>query len=459
MATLFARACGLLGLRFGAQPIVVACSGGADSAATLLLARAVFPQAPLIACYVDHGIRPQRSIARDVAAVRAQARAAGAQALVKRVARTLRRSVQPDRGSPEERARNARYRALVQTAERARAAVVLTGHQRDDLVETSILALARGSGIDGVAAMRPTRRLSERVTLARPLLWATKAQCSAYVLSHGLPFSHDETNDDPSIPRNAVRMLVSQLEMSVPQASRSIARSAALLADDRALLEGMSAQALVQARTEAGDFSSGMLRKLPRALLRRVVRAAVAATKSARDFSFTHCDAIARAIKLGRGGRYHAGNATVVLSSGKLVVEARDKKSGPRSARVAIDLSRLPATYKTPFGTADLRTSASQGRGRRTSLDLDLERLRSAGELELRTPRAGDVCVPSGRRHAVSLARFLAKAGVPATRRSQACLLCAGGRIAAVLGLRVMDQFQPVARKPVLTVAWQAADI
>lgn len=458
MAARFARACDLLGLRFGTEPVVVACSGGADSAAALLLTRAVAPDARLLACYVDHRLRPRASIGRDLEAVRAHARAAEAEVVVCRLATKPRGGKSP--GSLEEWARTERYRALEETARQKEARVVVTGHQRDDLVETSLLALARGSGIDGVAAMRPKRALSQAVALARPLLWATKAQCTAYVLSRGLGFSQDETNDDLRIPRNAVRALLSQIEMSIPQASRNIARSAALLADDRQLLAGMSAMALGQARaSDSSDISALALRRLPVSLVRRVVRSAIASSGfGLRDFSLVHCDAIARAIKAGRGGRFHAGRATVVLSSGKLVVENAEPSTRSTVA-AAVDLRRLPAIVKTPLGIARF-SAARRGVAREASrdLELDLNRLRAERDLSVRTPRPGDECVPSGRQRPISLARFLAKAGVPVNRRPQAALLCAGGRIAAVLGLRAMEPFRAAPGKPVLRVAWQPAD-
>jgi len=468
MTERFERACRLLQLP-PSGPFVIATSGGADSAAALLLMRHAAPHAKLIACYVDHGLRPAHSIARDVACVDRQARAAGAQMIVRRV------DMGPSSaGSPEERARAARYEALLAVARDSGAAFVVTGHQQDDLCETSLLALVRGAGIDGVAAMRPLRALGPGVALARPLMWATKAQCTDLARTAGMPISQDETNRDLRIPRNAVRALVAALERALPGASRTIARSATLLADDKALLERMSAAAWQSARIgDANELSSAALRRMPVALVRRVIRHALAASGAGRrDFSFEHCNAIAQAIRRGRGGSYHAGVARVVLSAGKLVVES----SGPLGVRpfapVAIDLARLPRQVVTPLGRLSLkprRTKGNVGASARAGhpapgtasavQQLDADALRGAGTIEIRMPRPGDVCVPTGRSRPVSLARFLAKSGVPKPRRATAALLCAGGRIAAVLGLRVMEPFKPKQRSTVLEVGWRATDI
>jgi tRNA(Ile)-lysidine synthase len=457
MAAQYQRACQLLGVQFEGAPIVIACSGGADSAAALLLARAVAPRGQLIACYVDHRLRPPQSIARDVLAVRAQAKVARATIRLTRIPRVAASLSY----SHEEAARNARYRLLEAVARRAGSSIVISGHQRDDLVETSLLALTRGSGIDGVAAMRPKRPLSSSVSLVRPLLWATKAQCVEFVRTRGVRYSEDETNSDTRIPRNAVRAMLAELERVLPQASRGVARSAALIADDRVLLDGLTAKVLSDSTLpESGEFVTAPLRRLPIALVRRAIRQALRGQgASLRNFSFEHCDAIARAIKDGRGGRYHAGASTIVLSSGKLVVEKENRKSVSFEP-VRIDLQDLATLYNTPFGQATLvrRKSPHAPRSTRT-LQLDLAAVAEAGSLELRAPREGDVCTPSGRHREVSLARFLSKAGVPKSRRGAVVLLCAGGRIAAALGVRVMAPFVAQAGRGVLEVRWQPAAI
>jgi tRNA(Ile)-lysidine synthase len=458
MTERFARAADSLGLvRDGA--FVLAASGGADSGAAMLLLRAIAPNATIVACYIDHGLRPRASIARDRAAVRAQARAAGAKMLVRRV------HLGASGGSPEERARAARYRVLSATAGETGARFVVTGHHQDDVVETSLLALARGAGIDGAAAMRPLRPLRDGVSVVRPLLWATKAQCAALLERRGLAVSHDETNDDRTIPRNAVRALLAGLEKALPGASRSVARSAALLADDRALLEGMSAAAWRTALGFDGRLSAVKLRRMPVALVRRVVRHAVARSGAGlRDFSYEHCDTIAQAIKSGRGGRYHAGAVDVVLSAGKVIVQTRAATvasiASPAVSPMRIDLRSLPQSIATPFGLVTLARRAHTGRAIRKSdvQRLDLGALVASGDIELRQARAGDRCIPSGRTRTVSLARFLAKSGVPKPLRGTTPVLCAGGRIAAVLGVRVMEPYKPKGKGPQLEVGWHRAD-
>jgi hypothetical protein len=122
----------------------------------------------------------------------------------------------------------------------------------------------------------------------------------------------------------------------------------------------------------------------------------------------------------------------------------------------------LRREVKTPRGRLSLKIRRSVQKKRvrgGASQYLDLGALRSAGTIEIRQPRQGDACIPSGRSRPISLARFLGKSGVPTSGRRSVSLLCAGGRIAAVLGLRVMEQFKPKANKPVLEVGWHATDM
>ncbi|MBV8282198.1 MAG: tRNA lysidine(34) synthetase TilS [Candidatus Eremiobacteraeota bacterium] len=427
------------------RTVVVAASGGADSAAALLLAREAMPDVRLYAAYIDHGLRPRRAIAADIASVRAQARHAGARVIVARV-KPAARGV-----SVEAAARAARYRELARIAARVGAGTIVTGHHRDDLSETVLLALARGSGLDGVAALRRRRALAPGVTLLRPLLRYGKDELREFVRASGVPYATDETNDDTRLRRNAVRALLRELEERMPGTSAAIARSAALLAADRRLLDRMTRTAWQRARhgTTGEELSARALRALDPPLLRRVIRYSVRrSVGDLQDFHFAHCEAIARAIAQGRGGRFHAGRASVELSVGRLIVHPDTPSDGrpPGAGSVAspagstIVVPRGGKIERDDTGTIELRRT-TRGRAPRGAMLLDPDALPENAALSIRAPRTGDTCVPSGRRRPTSLARFLAKAGIPRHRRGETPVLCLADRIVAVLGVRVMEPF------------------
>ena len=438
-----------------ARAVIVAASGGPDSAAAMLLAREAMPGDTIIAVYVDHGLRPRAQIRQDIAAVRAQARHAGARVVVKRV------KVAKRGAGVEAAARTARYRALVQAARDAGASVIVTGHHRDDLSETALLALIRGSGLDGLAAMPRQRRLEGDITLLRPLLGYSKVQLREFVRNAGAPFATDETNADLGLRRNAVRALLGELERLAPGAGSAIARSAAMLAEDKAVLDALAATAWRRSRISptSEDLSTRVLRELGPALLRRVIRHAVRrALGTLRDFHFEHCDAIAAAIAAGRGGVFHAGQAAVELSAGRMSVVERNsspKSRTPRRERSMIVVPAGDAIANDTNGHLTLRRTTRASAPRGATL-LDDDALPAGTKLQVRVPHEGDTCIPSGRTRSVSLARFLAKSGVPKHRRTQIPLLCHAERIVAAVGVRVMEGFAPRGDR-VLAIVWDGS--
>ena len=150
--------------------LILAVSGGADSTALLVLAarwakRLKHPP-KLVAVTIDHGLRAEA--AREAAAVRRLARRFGV------AHRTLRWQGRKPGTGLQEAARNARYRLLAQAAASAGYVHILTAHTMDDQAETVLFRLARGSGLDGLTAMRKLSPFPqsgfENLVLVRPLL-------------------------------------------------------------------------------------------------------------------------------------------------------------------------------------------------------------------------------------------------------------------------------------------------
>ena len=201
--------------------MVVACSGGADSLALVGILDALADELGLVlhVAHFDHRMRA--SSARDARLVERVARERGLLVHVGSAAR-------PPRSEGE--AREARYRFLRGVATQTGAKMIALGHTRDDQAETVLLHLVRGSGVVGLAAMRPRRD-----DLARPLLCLTRAETEAYAASIGVRPARDPSNRDLRYARNLVRLRVlPALERINPKAREALARvaeNAAALAD------------------------------------------------------------------------------------------------------------------------------------------------------------------------------------------------------------------------------------
>ncbi|MEM1264944.1 MAG: tRNA lysidine(34) synthetase TilS [Pseudomonadota bacterium] len=182
-------------------PIGLAVSGGGDSMALMRLMTAS-GRGPLAVATVDHGLRPES--AAEAAAVD---RAAGALALPHT---TLRWEGWDGGGNLQGAARDARRRLLANWARSQGLAAVLLGHTRDDQAETVLLNLARGSGVDGLAAMAPVTE-DHGVIWGRPLLRLLRADLRTYLGATGIRWVEDPSNEDPRFDRVRIRHALPEL--------------------------------------------------------------------------------------------------------------------------------------------------------------------------------------------------------------------------------------------------------
>jgi len=222
-----------------------AVSGGPDSLALLVLASAAGLR--VTAWHVDHGLRPD---SENEAAV-----VAGAAAKLGAASRSVRVEIAPG-PNLEARARAARYAALP--------AGVCTGHTADDQAETVLLALLRGAGIDGLAAMTPGWH--DGPGPRRPLLALRRAETSAVCRCAGLTTIADPTNQDSAFRRNRLRheLLPLAAEIAGRDVVPLLCRTADLLRAEGLVLQE---QASLIDPTDARA-----IRDAPVALARRAVR-------------------------------------------------------------------------------------------------------------------------------------------------------------------------------------------
>jgi len=128
------------------------------------------------------------------------------------------------RTSPEEAARNSRYRAVGALLERGE--MYLTAHHAEDLAETLFLNLMRGSGVEGLAGI-PVLRNLEQGWVARPLLEMRRGDLEAYLKERNIPWLTDPSNADTSFDRNYLRQeLFPLLEQRWPGLIRRLSRTA-----------------------------------------------------------------------------------------------------------------------------------------------------------------------------------------------------------------------------------------
>ena len=323
------------------QPVLVACSGGADSLALAAALAFEAPRAgvPAGAVTIDHGLQPG-------SAERAEQTADLLRNLGLDPVRLVRVDVGGE-GGPEAAARTARYAALAAAAAADGARIAL-GHTLDDQAETVLLGLGRGSGPRSVAGM-VEHRVAGGAAWWRPLLGIRRETTRAACAAQEIPVWDDPWNVDPAFTRVRLRTEVLPLldEVLGGGVAPALARTAALLREDLDALDGLARAELT--RLEAGggtghdrDLPAADLAVLPAALRRRVLREWLRAG-GVPDLQAVHLGAVDALLTRWRGqGRVDLpGGAGVVRASGRLVLAA------PR--REDADPGNAPPTSRSPI--------------------------------------------------------------------------------------------------------------
>lgn len=210
----------------------VAFSAGADSTALLLAAHARWP-GQVVALHVHHGL--QAAADGFEAQARQTCVALGIPLQVQRL------DASPEPGqSPEDAAREHRYRALARMASAEGAGCVLLGQHADDQVETLMLALSRGAGLPGLAGMPETFE-RHGVAFGRPLLNLPAPELREHLLAIGQPWVQDPSNADPHYTRNRIRQtLLPAWSAAFPLFRPALARSMRHAAQAQRLLADLA---------------------------------------------------------------------------------------------------------------------------------------------------------------------------------------------------------------------------
>ena len=197
-----------IGMLSGVSHVLCGLSGGADSVFLFLCLKELSAKMgfSLRALHVHHGIRGEEADA-DAEFVKALCEEHGVPCLVRYrdiPAEALKKGL-----SEEEAGRIARREILLEEAERwtngsFEAAAALAHHQ-NDLAESVLFRLARGSGVRGLAAMREETQLGPHVRLIRPLLTVSRSQIEERLLSRGVRWREDSSNAGDEAARNRIR--------------------------------------------------------------------------------------------------------------------------------------------------------------------------------------------------------------------------------------------------------------
>ena len=435
--------------------LVVAVSGGPDSVALLhaLLRLGESARVILHVAHLNHNFRGEEA-EEDARFV---SRLAASLGLPSTVGREDPVAYQREAGlaSFEEAAREVRYSFLSRVAEETGAAAVALGHTSDDLAETVLMHIIRGSGLHGLRGMEALstwrdRRGSREAILFRPFLDVTKVETAAYCHARGLAFRTDSGNLSPRFTRNRIRdhllPALRQYNPRIAEALQRLGRAASLEVSfvDREVDRVWDAVA--HTGQDQIVLDHGRLAAL-HPLIRRMVfrRAYESVAGHTRRLRQTHLAAmddllaskpgktvqLPAGLSLTRGyGALHLGAAPPESPCPFPPMEGEHRlPPPPPSGEASVDLP----VWRVVYG---LQPRGTQVRHQAFNAWLD------AGvgvDLRVRSRRAGDRFQPLGMKTDKKLQDFFVDHKVPREWRDRVPLLVSGDRIAWVVGYRVAE--------------------
>ena len=406
---------------------VLALSGGMDSRVLLHLMGRYLEQHPEASCkavHVHHGLSANADHWASLCAE--WAAQAGVEFALEKV--TLRLG---KRTSVEQQARDARYSAL--RAHMQPGDILLTAQHADDQLETVLLALKRGSGPAGLSAM-PQRIAFASGWHIRPLLDHSRAAIEHYAQAHELDWVEDESNSDERYDRNFLRHQVTPLlNTRWPGIRKAVTRSAALCAEQEALLQELLREQLTQAMSADQSLDMACLRaeqqgseRRGKALLRYwLAEAGVKMPSQAQLEQIWHAVVLAQP----------DANPKVSWAD----IEVRRFRQRLYVIQPQADLSdevcmlKLDQACRLPSSLGSLTLSLS-GAGQ-------LRLPRQDEPLSVRFEPAGLEVQPVGRSGKRKLKKLFQEYGVPSWQRRRTPLLFYGEELAAVAGLFVVEAF------------------
>ncbi len=425
--------------------LIVAVSGGVDSVVLLHLLCALRSthQLHLHVAHVHHGLRGAEAD-RDAAFVQALAKQWNAAASILNV--DVPAALEHATDGVEATARRLRYQALAELAETLQVRAVVTAHTADDVAETMIMHLARGSGIDGLSAHRAKRALGASV-LVRPLLSTLRSEILDYAHRHDLTWCDDTTNNELHARRNQVRHLVMPHMRTVfgADVARRIARSSTLAFNARRIVHE-SVQELAQATIshhdgvttialeQLGDRSDAMILEV----LRRALHEHTAVSASYIDTM--RLQALLTAEPGSMASLQH--QIMAVRDRKHLILMQGQPPAPPPAVGIPHDGAYVAGSERLLVRTADRQHTVIDPDPSVLQMDAQVVQ----GTLQWRPWMHGDRFIPFGMQGSVLVSDLLNDAKVPTGVRSRVRVVADHGGILWVCGLRAAERTRITSR-------------
>ena len=436
--------------------VILGVSGGPDSMALLHIMHELAPvlDFELQAAHLNHGLRAESGVEEALVQVSCQVLGIECHTRTVAVAELARQHKQ----SLEEAGRNARYAYFRELLAAAGAQRIATAHHHDDMAETVLLHLLRGSGLKGLRGILPCNG-----SLIRPLLTHTKAELLTYLQARDITYCLDPSNNESRYLRNRIRhQLIPYLQQEFnPRIVVALNGLAVIARDENDALEAECGRhwtrVVLSEESDRLVMDYPLLAGLHRAYQRRLILQALGRMSQVAPWSR---DDVEKVLDLGGkpGSAYslHLKNQVRVHKVyGRLILTTAPSAAVEFSYEISVpgrlELAETGQVYHFHLADSD-RYHPYSG-----DICLDYDRL--PDQLWLRSRRRGDLFRPPGMPGSKKLKKMFIDRKVPAGERDRIPLLAGvGAEIYAVLGLGVARTVQPTPATRTLLVIRGTSD-
>ena len=422
---------------------MLAVSGGVDSMVLLDLFLKIASSWNLKLCvaHLNHGLRGH-SADRDEGFVRDIAREKGVPFFSSKV--NVRQYVVLRKISLEEGARECRFRYLESILDRLKYNRLVLGHHANDQAETILMNLARGSGLRGLAGIRP-----KRGRIIHPLLNITREEIEQYASNGNLSFVEDASNRDKRFLRNRIRWnMLARLELSIGHKVVTAICRSGNAAEEAGQFITDTADRVRHRISELGNGEEIILdiykflsyfKTVQKEIVLKIIEEIGSPRRRVR---YTEIERVICLAKEGRsGGIVELGAIGRVIRTPNRLVFQKKQIFFPR---IAIQIGKVIGIKETGSQFYSEIISSIPGKlcfsqnPFEEYLDYDLLQM----PLELRSFQQGDWFIPLGMEYKKKLHNFFIDSRIPNFRRISVPLLIAGDSVIWVVGFRIDDRFK-----------------
>jgi tRNA(Ile)-lysidine synthase len=328
-------------------------------------------------------------------------------------------------------ARQLRYEYFDKLCEEHKYTRVAIAHNLDDVAETMLINLTRGTGIKGLTGIKP-----QNGKIIRPLLFAKRSEIEKYATEHGIAYRTDSSNLSVKYKRNFIRhKILPELESLNPSAKESIASTARHMQEAWSFIEGNLKAIRARVLLERNDEILFSINEL-----RATVGGKLLLMEELTGYGFSPrtIDQVYALIDA-QPGAHISSNTHAVTRDREYLILSPLRLNPEEAISIGCSCQRIEHPVSLQFEQLPNEPSFAIPRDKDTAaLDFDMLQF----PLTLRAWQDGDRFVPFGMDKLKKISDFLIDEKIPLTEKKRVKVLLSGNNIIWVVGIRIDNRYR-----------------